>query len=548
MKRLTSVLLCLLFITFSLLGCNKIPNEASGKISSSENSNNEISTVSGSLTSKPSSIGAKPILLSAFEEYENGQPKILWKNINDREGFSVTVIIKNSAGQIIENATAIVEDGYTVKAKLIEGETYSINLSYATASGKENHFGIGETFSYTHCPQKTNYYFNYAMPVKTLNNYLSRSMTYCIYAESDTWYGRFDSAMAKDAKRAILNVGAKHIARAISVWSPSVKDEAEYPEIKEWIADVHKSDSEIIFEACIFETCTENINAISIPEWVFKAFGKKMEKRNFNVSKMVFENGYGTDQWGKGFHIPDITREETQMWFYYRARTYIDMGCESLHLGQMNLIGNNDKDNAAWTKVISMIRDYAKKNARRHYVLINGHYPSQKLVSSVDKKLLVDFNAFPLRLKVAEGEKDHAASEENPQKCEINFQSDAPYNKQISGISPSGWVTQNYPYLVEFDNDGGDNNDHTIAKNRWGYDEISWFANQPQWYRHQFLKDIVSQVRKLGDNGHVALPGRRTAYLSFIHSRLYYVMNDAKHYENGFSDEAAIKAIWANLE
>ena len=118
------------------------------------------------------------------------------------------------------------------------------------------------------------------MPVKTLNNYLSRSITYCIYAESDTWYGRFDSAMAKDAKRAILNVGAKHIARAISVWSPSVKDEAEYPEIKNWLSDVHSADSEIIFEACIFETCTENINAISIPEWVFKAFGKKMEKRS----------------------------------------------------------------------------------------------------------------------------------------------------------------------------------------------------------------------------------------------------------------------------
>ncbi len=388
--------------------------------------------------------------------------------------------------------------------------------------------------------------FDGSISLDVLNNYLSRAITYCIYAESDTWYGRFDEKTAKDAKRAILNAGAKHIARAISVWMPSATEEAEYPKIAEWISDVHSSDPEVVFEACIFETCTEKMNTIAIPECVFKAFGKKAENRNFDVNKMVFDNGFWLNVWGNGLHVPDITKEETQMWFYYRACRYIDMGCESLHLGQVNLIGFKDENLACWTKVIHMIRDYAKENARRHYVIINGHYPMQNFVGT-DGAMLVDFNAFPLRLRVPEGETDHAPSEDNPQKCEIWLDCDARplYFGLIKGTSPSGWTAEKYPYLVEFDNDGGDNNDHTIAKNRWGYDEISWFANQPQWYRHQFLKDVVNQVEGLENNGHVALPGRRTAYLSFIHSRLYYVMNDAKHYENGFSDEAAIKEIFS---
>ena len=143
-------------------------------------------------------------------------------------------------------------------------------------------------------------------------------------------------------------------------------------------------------------------------------------------------------------------------------------------------------------------------------------------------------------------EVDHAASENNPQKCEISLNGDAKalYNGEVKGISPSGWSTDKYPYLVEWDNDGGDKSDHSKKENRWGYDEISWIANQPQWYRHQFMKDVTKQVKGFGNNGHVVLPGRRTAHILGTGGQSYYVMNDKKYYKDGFSDEQGIIGAW----
>ena len=125
--------------------------------------------------------------------------------------------------------------------------------------------------------------------------------------------------------------------------------------------------------------------------------------------------------------------------------------------------------------------------------------------------MLADFNAFPSRLKTAEDEVDHAVSEDNPQRCEIMLtypqghpyygrEKELPrlYIDNIKGTSPSGWTTDKYPYLTEFDNFGSFG-DHTKKEKRFGYDEISWFANQPRWYRHQFLKDLKKQVEDFGE-------------------------------------------------
>lgn len=390
-----------------------------------------------------------------------------------------------------------------------------------------------------------NFTFEGGISFEVLSNYLDRAITYGIYSEQDSLDGVLNKEMAEDAKRAILNVGAKHIARTIACWLPSKKEESAYPDIEKWMADLHEIDPEIIFEACIFETAPNTINTIEIPEWVFKAFGKTPKKRNFDVSMMLSLDNNGFNFWGINVHAPDITREETQMWFYYRACRYIEMGFESLHIGQIHLVGRNDTNHESYTKVIHMVRDYAKKNARRKYVLINGHYVSQNFVGT-DGVMLADFNSFPLRLDVAPGEVDHAVSESNPQKCAIVFGSDARplYSGEVKGISPSGWYSDNYPYLVEFDNWAGKTGDNTKAQNIWGYDEISWFANQPRWYRHQFLEDVTKQVKGLKNNGHVVLPGRRTTYVLSKGKQDYYVMNDSKYYKDGFSDELGIINAW----
>ncbi len=545
-KKILSILLCALVIIGVFAGCGGT-NATSSDVSS------DVSETS----SKKQNLGGfgNQFVMSnpSGKFYYTEKVDISWANL--REGQTVSLKIEKKQGNsytTILDKKGLTGDSFKSNETLAEGN-YRILLQAVSADGSaknaSNTKGEGFEVEVVHLKKNStvnkgkDFTFNGSISLNVLNNYLDRAITYCVYADNDANRGKFDTEVATDAMRAILNVGAKHIARTVGSWIPSKTEESAYPQIEDWITKMHEYDPEIIFEACIFETCTEKMNTIAIPDWVFKAFGKKAENRNFDSKKMIFKEGYGANQWGNGIHVPDITNEETQMWFYYRACQYIDMGIESIHLGQANLIGKNDVGLKNWTKVVHLIRDYAKKNARRKYVLINCHYPSQNFVGT-DGVMLADFNAFPIRITAAKGEKDHAVSENNPQKCEINVNSDARslYTGAISGKSPSGWTTNHYPYLVEFDNDGGEGNNKAEAK--WGYDEIGWYANQPQWYRQKFIKDVNAQVKGFGNNGHVALPGRRTAYISEKKARLYYVMNDAKYYENGFSDEQGIINAW----
>ena len=271
------------------------------------------------------------------------------------------------------------------------------------------------------------YTFDGSISLEVLNNYLNRAMTYCQILRGNESFA--------DIKNDIIGVGAKYIQRAACNWPPMNWEHTIAADTKGRLAEIHKIDPYIIFEACIFEIVTKSVEKISIPSFVFEEFGLKAEARTFDYEKMLFPDGYGVNKWGTDSSIPDITRLETQMFFYYRACFFIDQGFEALHLGQTNLIGRSDTNNENWTKVIGKIRVYAKKNARRHYVIINGHNPSQNF-KGTDGKMLVDFNAFPMRISVAPGEGDHKPSELNPQRCDITpGVGDAVYKKNIKGRS-----------------------------------------------------------------------------------------------------------------
>ena len=232
---------------------------------------------------------------------------------------------------------------------------------------------------------------------------------------------------------------------------------------------------------------------------------------------------------------------EFQMFVYYRAACFIDIGYEALHLGQVKLTGeyfaNGSKDsmNENWTKVINMIRAYAKKNARRHYVLINAHNNEFR---SPDGKMLVDYIIAPIRPKPAKDEVDHPVSENNPQRCilEAGYWG-APYLSGISGTSPSGWYTEKYPYIVEFDNYSVGNADTSDKDSYvWGKDEINWYVAQPQWYRKEFMNYVLDKLSEFNDNGHVAFVGYRGTD--------FYANNKNSLCSTGVGDETWIKEIF----
>lgn len=387
------------------------------------------------------------------------------------------------------------------------------------------------------------YTFDGSISLEVLNNYLNRAMTYCQILRGNESFA--------DIKNDIIGVGAKYIQRAACNWPPSNWEHGLAADTKNRLAEIHKIDPYIIFEACIFEIVTKSVEKISIPSFVFAEFGIKAEERTFDYEKMLFPDGYGVNKWGADSSIPDITRLETQMFFYYRACFFMDQGFEALHLGQTNLIGRSDTNNENWTKVIGKIRAYAKKNARRHYVIINGHNPSQNF-NGTDGKMLVDFNAFPLRISVAPGEGDHKPSELNPQRCVITpGVGDAVYKKNIKGTSPSGWTTDKYPYLVEVDNWGimAEKYHNKASSPYWGFDEITWFAVQPQWYRQKFIEDLTKQIDSFNENGHLSIPGKRyTQKVAGVSDATLYFAASKEGNVNYFGDLNFYRDMWNRLK
>ena len=379
------------------------------------------------------------------------------------------------------------------------------------------------------------YKFNGSISFEVLNNYLEKAVTYVGFLNNRP--NVFNGAFCDEAVRFLTKVGAKYIQRAAGEWYPSYEFEQYYAACKEKLAAAHKTDPDIIFEACIFEVSCIDMNNIPIPEWVFEAFGLKPEKRNFNVALTLFKDGYGVDYWEKDHHIPDITTTEMQMFVYYRACSFIDVGFEALHLGQVKLTGKNDTNNATYAKLIGMIRDYAKTHARRGYVLINAHNNN---FTGPDGTMLADMIVAPARMHAAKGETKHAVSETNPQRCiiEKGYWGDSVYQSGISGTSPSGWYAEKYPYLVEFDNYSLGETDTTDPNSYvWGKDEIGWYVVQPQWYRKEFMNYLVTTINGFNENGHISFVGHRGGE--------FYSNNKSALCPGGSGDEDFIKEIFS---
>jgi hypothetical protein len=276
---------------------------------------------------------------------------------------------------------------------------------------------------------------------------------------------------------------------------------------------------------------------VPVPEWAFTALGQPVEKRNFRFADMIYPEKQ-RQNWGGSGSVPDVSRPETKLWFYFQAASYIDAGFEAIHFGQAEIMNRNDRDLAHWSQVLTLVRAYAANHARRHMVLCNAHTPTGGLVR--DGKLLLDFHAFPLRIM---------ETPDKPQEAilKVGF-SDGMWNKSKGGVTFSGWKCEHLPYLVELDNYGvsGKPGQPKAGGNWvWGYDEITWFAHQPKEYRAQWLRYAWDWVKKTDPNAFLQMPGSRTMTSPPDRKRWYFANNPSAACPDGLGDEDAIRAIWA---
>ncbi|TWT78819.1 hypothetical protein CA13_02160 [Planctomycetes bacterium CA13] len=385
---------------------------------------------------------------------------------------------------------------------------------------------------------KQEFAFDGKISREVLENYLDRSVTMAYFLVTGKTEGNREYDYREDDLRMINNIQPKFIGRAIYRWNGEsrLNDSDFWSEAEELIARVHAHDDEVIFQGCLFETISPDVNHVSIPGWVFEEFGLRPEERTFLYEDMLSQKGKFVNHWGRS-SVPDITRLETQLWFFYLAGGYIHLGCEALHLGQVQLMGMHDPDLTEWSTLVSRIRKYAKIHARRHMVLLDAHVPTGGMV--VNGVSLLDFNSFPLRVKEIEG---------RPLEGELQVgHLDGIYRRSKGCRSPSGWSCESLPYLVEFDNFGRSRTPNVLDLNSvfvWGWDEISWFAQQGEDDRNKWLIDARNWIRETDPNGHLQMPVSRMITCPNQSGGNYRANTRSAECPVGYSQEETIKTLF----
>jgi hypothetical protein len=340
-----------------------------------------------------------------------------------------------------------------------------------------------------------------------------------------------------DNIRMLKSTGAKYIGRSICLWGGEDNLLQNFERARRQLPEVHAADPEMILEACIFEIVTTEVERVPVPDWAFIALGLPVEKRNFRYDAILYPLAQRKRSWGKGGGVPDVSQTETQLWFYFLAASYIDLGFEGIHWGQMEIMNHNDPHLDHYARVFALVRAYAEKRARRGMVLCNAHVPSGGLVR--DGQLLLDFHAFPLRVKEVPDHPQNAV-------LEVGYL-DSIFLRSKGGRTYSGWNCEHLPYLAELDNYGASRHPGEAGQGNdwvWGYDEISWFANQSKEYRSQWLRYAWNWVRKTDPAGFLQMPGSRTETSPLNHRRWYYANAPSPAVPDGLDDEEAIRAIW----
>ncbi|MCW5557832.1 MAG: hypothetical protein KIT22_08375 [Verrucomicrobiae bacterium] len=377
------------------------------------------------------------------------------------------------------------------------------------------------------------YPFDGRMSEEVLRNYLSRSMTTMYLLTS---HGDFE-----DNLRMLTNCGVKFAGRAVYQWGREEGGESALPgkleRARKNAARIHGADPDLILQACIFEIVSRDVENLPVPAWAFEGLGRPVERRHFRYEDMLYSSGRSVNQWGRDASVPDVSRPETQLWFYYLAASYLDAGCEAIHFGQAELMNGNDPNLDHWSAVLKRTRDYAARKARRHFVLCDAHVPRGGLVR--DGHLLFDFHSFPLRIEELP---------EAPRKARLRVGfTDAIYGRSRGGIAPSGWECEHLPYLVEFDNYGRSRKPGEPGMGPfwvWGWDEITWFSQQPEPDRNDWLRYAWHWVREHDTAGYLQMPGFRCLSGALDGNRWYDVNRPSAATPNGFGQEQTIRELW----
>jgi hypothetical protein len=423
---------------------------------------------------------------------------------NGTQTVTVTVLPANANQQVtwsISNTSIVTVDSEYLITALAPGIATVTATSESDTTKKAS-----ITVIITNLPEQEpvpkDFTFKNTMTKEVLRNYASRAVTAADLCSNDFIFN--------EDLRMLRRIGAKYIGRAASYsWSgylSSAQIEDHFNIAEERATKVHAADPEMILQAGVFEIAyKETVNNTSIPAWVFQDFDLPVERRNFRYVDVVFPVGhnYGPGYWGNdGSAVPKIANVEAQMYFYYLICRYIDAGFEAVHIGQAEMMMEYKNVNNAvdWDRVLTLARKYAKQHARRGIILFDAHSAIDSPGLKVNNRLLLDIQAAGLV--------PNETQEENGiKKCMIGSYETCWLTwigRSAGGEHPLGFTIDNHITILEFDNYGAAPEEIVgqatpCAFWNWGYDDITWFALQPESYRNEFLLSCNAFLKRITD-------------------------------------------------
>jgi hypothetical protein len=383
------------------------------------------------------------------------------------------------------------------------------------------------------------FHFDREISRAVLENYLSRSISFTELLHDDLSQPRDERGVdPRDNIRMLVDSKAKFIGRSLMLWGHESNLSNFLSHAKPFAETLHRADPDLILQGAAFEIVTKDIEHLAVPAYVLAEFEQSATNRNFNYADMLYADGKFVDHWGPGASVPDMSRLETRMWFYFLATSYIDTGIEAIHFGQVGLMDKNDPHHAGWRDMLGRVRAYAHQHARRHLLLCDAHTPTGGYVE--EGRLLFDFHSFPLRIVGVTNEPGVFGG-----KLQVGY-SDSIFLRSKGGITPSGWSCEHLPYLVEFDNFGSHHpGQPSQSPFIWGWDEITWFALTPEAARNDWLRYAWKWVAATDPDGHLEMPGSRVLRPGTPDGpNWYWANNQSAACPHGFNTEATIREIW----
>ena len=361
----------------------------------------------------------------------------------------------------------------------------------------------------------------------------------------------------------LVETNTQFVARAATAWfheSGFQEGGAYFEASKQLICDINAAYDcaglrRPIIQAGIFEGVGD-VNNITIPSEVISAFidemtqeerdyyldanGKPKENLEFNRTRMFTGNEY------------DIRNMETKLWFFYQAKSFIDMGYTALHMGIYWFYASHDTGYVNLYNLLKKMREYA--GSVGSFVIMNGENPMPPTDNGESAKLggtdslLFDFDGRAMRPReisdpqvTGDGGIPYVGCDTpvdpdqfNGTPCEsikmmaiIDTCTINSFGGSVGGISPSGCYYDQVPYFIYTDFGSGlvntgfgcpgieilwdsvgvpSNGNSSLT---WGYDDNRWFAEvmTPECREYWWQNFYCAQRNMHGGNGFFQIPG-----------------------------------------